>query len=394
MFQELEAAAPDEIIALIGLYREDERPHKIDLGVGVYKDARGGTPVMAAVRTAERRLIESQRSKTYVGLEGDRAFNAELTQLVLGAGLDPARTRTMQAPGGSGAVRILAELLAGARPGASIWLSDPTWANHEPTFRAAGLAIRTYPYFDPLTCGLRFEAMLEALRAAPAQDVVLLHGCCHNPTGASLDLAQWRALGEVLLERDLFPFVDLAYQGFGEGLDEDAAGVRHLLDVVPEMVVAVSCSKNFAVYCDRVGAAILVGRTAGDADLAFGHLKAVARRNYSMPPNHGAAAVRLVLEDPDLRATWRAELEAMRERMQALRAGLAQALRRQTNGDRFDYLTVHRGMFSRLGLSRDQVEQLRREYAIYMVGDSRVNVAGLPDDRLEDVARAIVAVSS
>jgi aspartate/tyrosine/aromatic aminotransferase len=392
MFETLQPAQPDKILALIGMYRDDPRPGKIDLGVGVYKDEAGKTAIMQAVREAEQRLYRAQDTKSYLGLAGDVAFNAAMIKLVFGANADTMRTRACQAPGGSGALRILAELLAQARSGATLWLSDPTWPNHVPLIRAAGLATRDYPYFDPATGAVRFDAMMEALATAKAGDIILLHGCCHNPTGANLDREQWTALADLIVERGLFPFVDIAYQGFGDGLDEDAEGLRILAAKVPEMAAAVSCSKNFSVYRDRVGAAMLMGRTEMEANTAAGQLQSVARGMYSMPPDHGAAAVRIVLEDDGLRSNWRAELEAMRRRMVSLREGLADALRRQSNSDRYDFLARHQGMFSRLGISPEQVERLRTEHGVYVVGDSRINVAGLPGGRLDELAKAIVSV--
>jgi aspartate/tyrosine/aromatic aminotransferase len=392
MFETLQPAQPDKILALIGMYRDDPRPGKIDLGVGVYRDEAGKTAIMQAVREAEQRLYRAQDTKSYLGLAGDVAFNAAMIKLVFGANADTKRIRACQAPGGSGALRILAELLAQARPGATLWLSDPTWPNHVPLMRAAGLATRDYPYFDPATGAVRFDAMMETLATAKAGDIVLLHGCCHNPTGANLDREQWTALADLIVDRGLFPFVDIAYQGFGDGLEEDAEGLRILAANVPEMAAAASCSKNFSVYRDRVGAALLMGRTETEANTAAGQLQSVARGTYSMPPDHGAAAVRIVLEDDDLRSSWRAELEAMRRRMVTLREGLADALRRQSNSDRYDFLARHRGMFSRLGISAEQVERLRTEHGVYVVGDSRINVAGLPGDRLDELAKAIVSV--
>ncbi|TIR45751.1 MAG: aminotransferase class I/II-fold pyridoxal phosphate-dependent enzyme, partial [Mesorhizobium sp.] len=259
-----------------------------------------------------------------------------------------------------------------------VWLSDPTWPNHLPVMRAAGLQVRDYPYFDAVSGAVRFDDMLAALKTATSGDVVLLHGCCHNPTGANLDAAQWAKVADVLLERGLLPFVDIAYQGFGEGLDADAAGLRLLAGKVPEMVVASSCSKNFAVYRDRVGSAMIMAKDGAQADVAMSQMLAAARALYSMPPDHGAAAVRMVLEDADLKKVWETELEEMRLRMLRLRVAFAEALRRQSNSDRFDFVASHRGMFSRLGLTEAQVERLRTEHAVYMVGDSRINVAGLP----------------
>lgn len=392
MFETLKPAAPDKIIALIGMYRDDPRPNKIDLGVGVYKDSEGRTTIMRAVREAEKRLYSEQSTKTYLGMAGDPAFNAAMIQLVFGPDADISRLRAAQAPGGSGALRILAELLHRARPGAEVWLSDPTWPNHVPLIGASGLKTRAYPYFDAATGAVRFDAMLAALGEAKRGDIVVLHGCCHNPTGANLDQSQWEKVAALVAERDLFPFVDLAYQGFGDGLEADAAGVRTLARVVPEMAVAASCSKNFSVYRDRVGAAVLLGRDEAETETAYSQLLSVARAMYSMPPDHGAAAVRIILTDPKLRANWQAELDEVRTRMIALREGLADALRKRSNSDRFDFVAHHRGMFSRLGLTVEQVHRLRAEHGIYMVDDSRINVAGLPDDRLDELAKAIVSV--
>lgn len=392
MFETLQPAAPDKILALIGMFRDDPRPNKVDLGVGVYKDPEGRTTVMRAVRGAEQRLYGEQTSKAYLGLAGDPAFNAAMIRLTFGGDADTSRLRAAQTPGGSGALRLIAELLHRSRPDATVWISDPTWPNHVPIIAAAGLKTATYPYFDAATGGVRFDAMLAALRGARRGDVVLLHGCCHNPTGANLHEGQWNELADLLVEHGLFPFVDIAYQGFGDGLDADAEGLRIVARKVREMVVAASCSKNFAVYRDRVGAAMIMAADATQADIVASQVLAAARTLYSMPPDHGAAAVRIVLEDPALRADWEAELEAMRQRMLALRVGFADALRRHSNTDRFDFIASHRGMFSRLGLTEKQVERLREEHGVYMVGDSRINVAGLPEDRMDDLARAIVSV--
>jgi len=392
MFETLTAAAPDKILHLSVLYRNDPRPTKMDLGVGVYKDAAGDTRIMKAVREAEKRLYDSQKTKTYVGMAGDEGFNKAMLKLVFGAGADLSRMFACQTAGGSGALRTISDLLKKSRPDATVWLSDPTWANHHPILAAAHLKTATYPYFDVVSGLVRFEAMLDALKNARPGDIVLLHGCCHNPTGANLTMEQWGPLADLLAERGLFPFVDLAYQGFGDGLDEDAAPVRLLAGRVPEMAVATSCSKNFSVYRDRVGAAILMGKDAASVEIAGGQALAITRVLYSMPPDHSAAAVRIVLEDEALRADWKVELESMRLRMLNLRKGLAEALRRQTNSARFDFIADHRGMFSRLGITEDQVNRLRDEFGIYMMGDSRFNVAGLKEDRLEELAKAIVSV--
>ena len=392
MFENLQPAPADKILALIGLYRADPRSDKVDLGVGVYKDREGRTPVMRAVREAETRLFAGQDTKTYLGLAGDTAFHTAMIKLAFGDKADLSCIRAAQAPGGSGALRLVAELLQRTRAGATVWLSNPTWPNHMPVVRAAGLQVREYPYFDAASGTVRFDEMLAALRTAASGDVVLLHGCCHNPTGANLNASQWAKVADVLVERGLLPFIDIAYQGFGEGLDADAEGLRLVASKVPEMVVASSCSKNFAVYRDRVGAAMIMARDGAQADVAMSQMLSAARAIYSMPPDHGAAAVRIVLEDAALRADWEAELEEMRLRMLRLRVAFADALRRQTNSDRFDFVASHRGMFSRLGLTEAQVERLRVEHGVYMVGDSRINVAGLPEDGMDRLAKAIVSV--
>ncbi|MGR9480351.1 amino acid aminotransferase [Rhizobium leguminosarum] len=392
MFETLTAAPPDKILSLSVLYRNDARPTKMDLGVGVYKDSQGATVIMRAVRDAEKRLYERQTSKTYVGMAGDEGFNKAMLKLVFGEKSDLSRMFACQTAGGSGALRTIADLLVKARPDATVWLSDPTWVNHVPILKAAGLNIATYPYFDPASGTVKAEAMLKGLKQAKAGDIILVHGCCHNPTGANLTIEQWGLVADLLVERDLFPFIDLAYQGFGDGLEVDAAAVRLLASKVPEMAVATSCSKNFSVYRDRVGAVILMGRDAESVKIAGSQALATTRVLYSMPPDHAAAAVRLILEDDTLRADWKSELEAMRLRMLNLRKGFAEALRRQSNTSRFDFIADHRGMFSRLGLTEAQVDRLRDEFGIYMVGDSRFNVAGLREDRLDDLAKAVVAV--
>ena len=392
MLGSLQPAAPDGILMLMSLYRDDPRPGKLDLGVGVYKDEKGATPVMRAVREAERRLHETQATKTYLGLAGDVAFNALMIGVVFGENADRTRLRAAQTPGGTGALRLLADLVKLASPGATVWVPDPTWPNHLPILRAAGLATKTYPYFDPATAGIRFDAMIETLKAAPAGDVVLLHGCCHNPTGADLDSGQWAVVADLLAERGLVPFVDIAYQGFGQGLEEDAAGLRLLAQKVPVLLAAASCSKNFSVYRDRAGAAILLAKDAAEADTAYGQLLGLGRGIWSMPPDHAAACVRIVLEDAALTADWKAELDAVRTRMQSLREGFAEALRRRSNSNRFDFIARQRGMFSRLGITAEQVKRLRDEHGVYIVADSRFNVAGLPGDRLDELAAKVVSV--
>ena len=394
MFETMQPAPGDKILALMAKYREDDRANKVDLGVGVYKDDNGETTVMRSIRAAEQRLYDEQTTKTYVGLQGDKAFCALMGDMVMGDAVAADRLRVCQAPGGSGALSILAVTINRARPGATVWLSDPSWPNHIPLLSGSGLKPRPYPYYDSATGTVLFDAMLETLEQADAGDVLLLHGCCHNPTGADLTLEQWQAVTDLCNRKGLLPFIDFAYLGFGDGLQQDTAGLRLMAANVPELVLAASCSKNFAVYRERVGAAMLIGADAEQADTAFSQLLSVTRSIYSMPPDHGAAAVRIALEDPALRADWMEELESMRLRMETLRRDFADALRMASNRDRFDFIAGQKGMFSRLGLTPEQVETLRSEHAIYRVGDSRINIAGLPGDRLDELARAIVSVAS
>ncbi len=390
MFENLKPQPEDKIIKMIGMFAADERDDKLDLGVGVYKDVNGSTPVMRAVKRAEARLLESQKTKKYVGLLGNLEFVDGMRELVLGSSVESVRVTGAQTPGGTGAIRQIFELINMATPDATVWISDPSWPNHEAILKYLGMKIGKYRYFDDATCGVDFDGMMADLDGAVAGDVVLLHGCCHNPTGANITLDQWSAVTDMLLAKNLMPMIDIAYQGFGDGLEEDAAGVRHMASRVPEMLIAASCSKNFGLYRDRVGVALAV--CEGDVALTKGALATLNRMNFSFPPDHGATVVAIIMADPELRADWMAEVEAMRVSMLSLRSGLADALRRETNSDRFDFVADHRGMFSRLGLTTDQVDKLRDEYGIYMVGDSRFNVAGLPAEGLDDLAKAIAAV--
>jgi len=393
MFETLTPPPPDKILALMSLYAEDPRDDKIDLGVGVYKDAEGRTPIMRAVKAAEARLLAEQATKSYVGLLGDPGFVDGMADLLLGTAVDRARLAGAQTPGGTGALRQLFELIRRANPEAIVWLSDPTWPNHPAMLAHLGIPVKTYRYFDSDTLGVDFEGMKADLAGARSGDVVLLHGCCHNPTGANLSLGQWSALTDLIVERGLVPMIDMAYQGFGDGLDDDAAGVRHMAERVPEMLIAASCSKNFGLYRDRVGVALALSATAEGGAVTKANIATLNRLNFSFPPDHGAKVVSIILNDAELRADWMAELEDMRRDMLTLRTGLAEALRRETNSDRFDFIADHRGMFSRLGLGPDQVAALREDHGIYMVGDSRVNIAGLPRDGLDRIARAMVATA-
>ncbi len=391
MFESLPASKGDPILALMAEFQADSRADRIDLGVGIYKDCAGNTPVMGAVKAAEKLLLENQASKSYVGLVGDVGYNNAMARLILGDTLDEARLAAAQAPGGGGALRELFELVHWSRPETVIWLSDPTWANHRAIIDKVGLKRDVYAYFDPETLTVDFDAMLTSLEAAKPRDCVLLHGCCHNPTGASLTLPQWKTLAAFLSDRDLIPLIDIAYQGFGDGLEEDAAGVRLAVEAVPEAMIAASCSKNFGLYRDRVGVAIVLCQpgTKANVQAALGTL---ARVNYSMPPDHGAAVVRSILEDDGLRADWQSELDAMRTRMLSLREGFSTSLMRAAKSDRFSFIAAHRGMFSLSGATPQQVEALKNDHAIYLIGDGRMNVAGLPEDRLDHVTEAFLAV--
>lgn len=392
MFDTLRAQPQDKILALIQLYKEDPRPGKIDLGVGVYKDATGLTPVMRAVKAAERQLWEVETSKTYTTLAGDPAFGTAAAQMILGAGFPLERVASVATPGGTGAIRQALELIRLARPGATVWLSNPTWPNHASILAYLGMQTATYRYFDAATGGIDLAGALQDLGALKAGDVVLLHGCCHNPTGADPSAEDWAALAALLAARGAVPFVDLAYQGFGDGLEPDAAATRMLAARFPEMLIAASFSKNFGIYRERTGIVITLTEPAR-RDVLQGNLAFLNRQNYSFPPDHGARLVTMILADPALKAAWQAELEEVRLGILALRQGLADALRQATNSARFDFVAHHRGMFSRLGLAEAEVETLRRDHAIYMVSDSRVNLAGLNAQTVPRLATAIAVVA-
>jgi len=391
MFETLSKAPSDKILALMGEYAADPRPTKIDLGVGVYKDEKGVTAVMSAVRKAEQRILENEKTKTYLGIAGNKGYGAAVLDLALADSVDRSRVRIAQAPGGTGSLWVLMQLINRARPGATVWVSDPTWPNHNPIAENSGLKVEKYPYFDTETRGVKFEAMLAALDKLGKDDVVLLHGCCHNPTGANLTPAQWDEVTQSLLRTGALPFIDLAYLGFGDGIEADAYGTRKILSSVPEALVAFSGSKNFGLYRERVGAAILVARDTNEADVTQSQLLNIIRGAYSQPPDHGAEIIRTILEDADLRAEWEAELDQMRGRMIRLREKLSEAIRQKSNSEDFDFIAAHRGMFSLLGLENSVVEHLKANNGIYMIGDSRINVAGIPEDRIGDLADAMLA---
>lgn len=390
MLESLQDQPADKILALIAAFRDDPRHDKIDLGVGVYKDPTGLTPVMAAVKQAERRIWDTQTTKTYTGLAGDPAFADALGALVLGDAVPRDRVAAVATPGGTGAIRQALELVRLANPAARVWLSHPTWPNHPSIIRYLGIPTAEYRYFDPVTRGVDADGMLADLASVAPGDVVLLHGCCHNPTGANPTLLQWDAVIALLLARGAVPLVDIAYQGFGDGLDADAAATRKIAAAFGECVIAVSCSKNFGIYRERTGLLMALG-DAGRRGVVQGNLNFLNRQNYSFPPDHGARIVTTILTDPALRATWQAELEEVRLTMLGLRAALAAELQRLTNTDRFGFIAGHRGMFSQIGATPAQVEQMRAAYGIYMVSDSRMNIAGLNAATVPVVAQAIVA---
>lgn len=392
MLEKFQPVPPDPILGLGQLFAADTRDGKIDLGVGVFKDAAGNTPIMSAVKKAELVLHNSQTTKTYKGLAGDEAFRDSMRALVLGDSVPASRVATIQTPGGTGAIRQLYEAIKMINDEATLWLSDPTWPSHIGIAKHMGLKMRSYSYFDSASSTVDFDAMMDDLAAVQPQDVVMLHGCCHNPTGANLDAAQWDAITDLILEKGAIPFVDIAYQGFGDGLDADAAGLRAMAARVPEMLIAASCSKNFGLYRDRVGCAMVICESADQHEVVSRNLAVLNRLNYSFAPDHGAALVAIILGDTNLRAEWETELGEMRDTMLTIRQSLADELRRQCNTDRFDFIASHRGMFSRLGLDKDSVEALRESHAMYVIGDSRINIAGLSGGRHEPFAAAVAKV--
>jgi len=392
MFHDLTMPPPDKILSLMPIFRNDRRGHKIDLGVGVYRDPSGATPILKCVEEAERRILDAQTTKAYVGPAGDPIYCALMTQLVFGDAAPRDRLCAIQTPGAAGALAILAGLIAMARPGSTIHVPNPTWINHFPILESVGLEVVTYPYFDSSTGLVDFNAAMQYLSAAPRGDVILLHGCCHNPTGADLDLAQWRKMSDIIEGRGLIPFVDIAYQGFGDGLEDDAFAVRLLASMVPEMIVASSCSKNFGIYRERTGTAFVLGSNPQQAEIARAQMVTLARDNYSMPPDHGSAIVRTILEDPTLAAGWRQELEEMRVNIRNIRDQLSAAFRRSTGDDRFAYFRTNKGMFSRLNITPQDAARLREEFAIYVIEDGRINVAGLQIDQIGRFVEAITAI--
>ena len=374
----------DSLLALIALANADPRPDKIDVGVGVFRDGDGNTPILKVMKEAEQRLIDSQETKAYLGSAGDKRFAELLRPILLGHHADDDRIAGVQTPGGCGALRLGFELLATANPDARVLIGSPSWPNHAPIVESVGLEVIDYPYYERGQGIIRFDEMISALRSAEPGDIALLHGCCHNPTGADLDEAQWAEVTKAVVERGLIPLVDIAYQGFGRGLDEDAAGLRKILDACDEVVIAQSCDKNFSVYRDRVGCFYVKTGKRETTGNAMAHVFQRAREMWSMPPDHGAAAVRIILDDPELKRRWHGELDAMRNRINGVRARIAAA------DPRLAFIGRQYGMFSMLPLSREQVLQLREEHGIYMADSGRFNVVGMSDEAVDRFTAAVV----
>jgi aspartate/tyrosine/aromatic aminotransferase len=374
----------DSLLALIALANADPRADKIDVGVGVYRDGAGNTPILRALKQAEKLLWEGQETKSYIGSRGDVRFVELLRPFVLGRHAGDERIGGLQTPGGCGALSLGFKLIGTANPDAKVLVGTPTWPNHIPVIEAARLNLTKYPYYDRLERLIRFDEMMAALENADPGDVALLHGCCHNPTGADLDQSQWADVVQVVARRGLLPFVDIAYQGLGRGFAEDAAGLHLLLDACDEVIIAQSCDKNFGVYRDRVGSLFIKTARASSTEVALTHVAQIAREMWSMPPDHGAAAARIVLETPELRADWDAEVGEMRARINRIRGRIAQA------DPRLSYIAGQFGMFSMLPVSPDQVRRLREDHAIYMADSGRFNVIGMADHAVDRFISAVV----
>lgn len=395
MFEVLPQLPADPILGLSAAYKEDQNPDKIDLGVGVYKDEQGNTPILDSVAKAQQILLETETTKTYIAPQGVAGFLTGMKELIFGTG-HPAiledRITAVQTPGGTGALRLLADLIKRGNPDTTIWVSDPTWANHIPIFQTAGLKLEKYPYFDKASRGIRFDAMMETLSQVKKGDVVVLHGCCHNPTGQDLNREQWHSMMEAAQKTGFIPFVDIAYQGFGEGLDEDAYGLRLLSQNVPEMIISASCSKNFGLYRERTGLACVMTESNQVRNNLQTQIQAVARANYSMPPSYGAALVDIILNNDKLKPLWQQEVTDMRVRMQELREMLVTKLKEKGAAQDFSFVAQQKGMFSFLCIEPEQVRKMRSDSAVYFVDSSRANIAGISKTNVDYLADAMVKV--
>ena len=394
MFSELMAPPADPILGLSIKFKADENPNKIDLGPGIYKDEAGNTPVLACVKTAEKLRVDNETTKTYLGSAGSSLFNEKIAELLLGEHevVKQNRIRTVSTPGGTGALRLAGEFLKTCKAGATIWVSNPTWANHQGVFTAAGLTVKTYPYYDYENRCLDFAAMTEALKQVPAGDAVLFHACCHNPSGMDLNKDQWQEVANLAKEIGFMPVIDIAYQGFGNGLDEDAYGLRLMADTVDELIICSSCSKNFGLYRERIGGCSIVGKDAASADIIGPVLNRVVRVLYSMPPAHGAAIVETILSSDELTAQWHAELKEMRDRINGTRQLLVEKLAEKGVTQDFGFITRQNGMFSFLGIDKDQVTRLQDEFSIYVVDSSRINIAGISKSNVDYLTESLAKV--
>ena len=397
MFENLKLQSEDKIMALMSLYKADERKEKIDLGVGVYKNNKGQTPIMDAVQKASRILNNTQKTKSYVGLSGNLGFINNISQLVLGDVVSKNQIIGAQAPGGTGAFHQLLLLIRSMEKDKRVWISSPSWPNHAAILNHLGIQFNNYNYFDYDTCEVNFSRMMSDLQKISPGDVLLLHGCCHNPTGANLSLENWTELTQFCEKKNILPLIDLAYQGFGDGINDDVKGVQYMASNLPEVCIGISCSKNFGLYRERVGAALMVVSDKKIHKLVEENLKSFNRVTFSFPPDYGASLVEIILggnnsQNKELIHLWEKELNSMRNGMLELRKLLSDSLRRSTNSTRFDFIERHRGMFSLMGLSVDQVARLRTEFGIYMVGDSRINIAGLNKDQIDYFSSSIASV--
>ena len=392
MLEQLQQQPPDKILALMQTFKEDPRANKLDLGIGVYKNENGQTPIINAVKKAEKILWEQETTKSYTKLTGDSDFQTVMKELIFSDCVSEDIISTAHTPGGTGAIRQAFELIRLASPNSKIWISNPTWPNHISILKFLNIPYSEYVNFDKKTCELNFDGMMESLKNTKAGDIILLHGCCHNPTGANLNNDQWKELQKFLCDNQLVPLIDLAYQGFGDGLDEDAYGVRLLAKKCKEVILAASCSKNFGIYRERTGILFTISENEKIKNISSNTLAFLNRQNFSFPPDHGGKLVTLILKNEELKSSWIKELNEMRLNMLDIRKSLAEELRKKSQSNRFDFLETHRGMFSLLGATKDQVLSMREKHAIYMIEDSRVNIAGLNKKRLSKLAGAIIDV--
>ena len=395
MFSLLEQLPPDPLLGLMESYRNDSNPNKIDLGVGIYRDEQGNTPILEAVKRAEKIIFENETTKAYIGPPGAADFNLAIQDLMFGkehSALKNNRVRTVQTPGGCGALRVAAEFIKRCDANATIWVSDPTWANHVPLLGNVGIKLRPYPYYDFQTHNIHFEEMLETLEQAGKNDLVLLHGCCHNPSGADLTKEQWQHVAELAERKGFIPFIDIAYQGYGEGLEADAYGVRLLAERLPELIIAGSCSKNFGLYRERVGSLSIVADNSREANSSFSQMTNVIRGIYSMPPSHGAAIVSAIMQNKNLTALWHQELSEMRERLGGMRTLLVNKLSAAGASKDFSFIADQKGMFSFLDVSSEQVSVLQKKYAIYMADSSRISIAGINPSNVDYLTSSIISV--